>query len=708
MAQQRVFPEPLVFGLDIGTRSIVGTVGYREHNQFHIVAQATKFHDTRAMIDGQIHDIQSVGNSIIEVKNTLEAQLDGRKLKEVCIAAAGRVLKTSVGTGYHEYAENTVVNKDYIHSLEMLGVEKAYEQIVEENGTDVKYFCVGYTVIKYYLNGLDILNLEGHKANNIGADVLATFLPEEVVDGLYAAVALADLEVVNLTLEPIAAMNVAIPQEYRLLNIGLLDVGAGTSDICITKDGSITAYGMIPSAGDEITETLIKKYLVDFNTAEKIKMIGKRKSLTYKDIMGISHKITPEEVQKTVQSVVDDITKSIADKIIELNGGKSISALFVVGGGGKLPGFTELLAKHLKIAEDRVALRGMEVMQNINILVDGVKKDPLLVTPIGICLNFYEQKNNFIFVNLNQERIKLYDNDKLTVFDAAVQYGISNEKIFPRRGADITFKVDGKTRIVRGKTGEAAVIKINGKVAGMNTVIHANDQIQIEESTFGEAASFELSSLPELKKSMTFIVNDTSVTCPGYAIVNGQAQAGFYQVADGDDIEIATYYTVEELFRFMDVKPAGKVLVNNEEANMQTRIYENFKVSWKDTPEFSDLEPGSKDDIKHPPEPTVMDNEKVEEDTDTTVSEVTEQDDSIDQLFKERNASDKTIRVQVNKTSVQLSGKGAYVFVDIFDFYPFDLKNVQGKFLVMTLNGNPAEHFSPITSGDVLEIYWEK
>lgn len=39
----------------------------------------------------------------------------------------------------------------------------------------------------------------------------------------------------SLTLEPIAAMNVAIPEQYRLLNIGLIDVGAGTSDICLTK-----------------------------------------------------------------------------------------------------------------------------------------------------------------------------------------------------------------------------------------------------------------------------------------------------------------------------------------------------------------------------------------------------------------------------------------------------------------------------------------
>ena len=211
MAALVKYPEPLVFGLDIGTRSIVGTVGYQEGKQFNIVAQCVKYHDTRAMLDGQIHDIVKVGEEITYVKEELEKQLPGRKLKEVCVAAAGRVLKTSVGNSYYEFSENTVVNQEYIHSLEMLGVEKAHEQMMEENDTDVKFFCVGYTVIKYYLNGFEIGNLEGHKAHNIGADVLATFLPEEVVDGLYAAVSMAGLEIANMTLEPIAAIHVAIP-----------------------------------------------------------------------------------------------------------------------------------------------------------------------------------------------------------------------------------------------------------------------------------------------------------------------------------------------------------------------------------------------------------------------------------------------------------------------------------------------------------------
>ena len=96
-----------------------------------------------------------------------------------------------------------------------------------------------------------------------------------------------------------------------------------------------------------------------------------------------------------------------------------------------------------------------------------------------ICLNYFDQKNNFIFVTVNGDRVKLYNNDKLTIFDAAVQYGLPNEHIFPKRGEDLTFKINGKKRIVRGYNGEAAVIKRNDVVVGMNTLIEANDKIDI-------------------------------------------------------------------------------------------------------------------------------------------------------------------------------------------------------------------------------------
>ena len=472
--------DDLVFGLDIGTRSIVGVVGYMDRTGFHVVAMAQKEHDTRAMLDGQIHDIYKVGDTIRFVKNELERQLE-RQLSDVCIAAAGRVLRTVNATAEYEFEEETRVTQEHIYSLNLLAVEKAHMQINSAE-SNIQFYCVGNTPIKYKLNEFDITNLEGHKANKIGVELIATFLPDEVVDGLYEAVEYAGLQVASLTLEPIAAMNIAIPQQYRLLNIGLIDVGAGTSDICLTKDGSIIAYGMIPLAGDEITEVIAKNYLVDFNTAEKIKIAAGgdvNEPIVFNDIMGIEQTITVDEILKIADNSVDTMAKNTADKIVELNGGKPVNAVFVVGGGGKITGYTDKIADYLGIARQRVAVRGPEVLTTVDFRVDNFKKDSLYVTPIGICTNYYTQKNNFIFVNVNNERIKLYDNNHLTVVDAVMQIGFPNERLFPRRGKELEFTVNGKTHLVRGTAGEGAVVTLNGRLANLNSSIEQNEADEI-------------------------------------------------------------------------------------------------------------------------------------------------------------------------------------------------------------------------------------
>lgn len=574
--------QKLVYGLDIGTRSVVGTVGYLEKDRFVVVALRSKEHETRAMIDGQIHDIGAVSETISEVTEALEADI-GQPLHQVCIAAAGRVLRTVTTHVDIDFEGDKIITKEDIFALDSYGVEKAYEEFQQTNDLDMKFYCVGYTVMRYYMNDYPMGNLENHKARTIAADLIATFLPDDVVDGLYKAVQLAGLEVANLTLEPIAAMEVAIPQMYRMLNIALIDVGAGTSDISVTKDGSIVAYGMLPIAGDCMTEDIARHCLVDFTTAEAIKRgIETQEEVEYKDIMGLPQTITREQVLAVVAEHLDSMAKQAADKIMELNGDKPVSAVFVVGGGGKIAGYTDIVAKSLGIVKERCAVRGEEVMQKIEILPADVQKDSMLVTPIGICLNFYEQSNNFMFVTFNGQRIKLYDNNKLAIVDAAIQAEFSNEELFPKRGKALTFTFNGKQKMIRGERGESAQILLNGNPADIHTPIRANDVISVTSSSAGADARMELGKLPEYRDSIRISVNGKQMVVPKFAAVNGKLESPYYEIQEGDEVEMLGYYTVEQVTQVMDVllEKEMEILVNHAPADMQTKVYDNFSVEW--------------------------------------------------------------------------------------------------------------------------------
>lgn len=733
-----------VFGLDIGTRNVVGTVGYQtDDNEFVVTAQYVREHETRAMLDGQIHDIGRVAKTIKEVKDELEKQT-GQPLEEVCIAAAGRVLKTVTTHVEYEYAQESVVTGEDVHTLNLLGIEKAQEALKEVNDTSYKFYCVGYSTVKFFLNDEVFISLEGHKANKIGEDIIVTFLPEDVVDGLYAAVGQAGLSVANMTLEPIAAINVAIPENYRMLNIALVDVGAGTSDISITRDGSIIAYGMIPHAGDEMTEVIVQHFLVDFNMAESIKLQSTTSdTVTYKDIMSIEHTIPAQDVWDVAAPVVDSIAQEVSAKIRELNGDKTVSACFVVGGGGKIQGFTEKLAEDLDLPEERVALRGEEVLGDVTFEQEDIKKDPLLVTPIGICLNYYEQRNNFIMVRFNGERIKLYDNNRLTIVDAALQAGFSNDELFPKRGTPINFTVNGVARLVRGEAGEGAVVTMNGKPASINTPLEPNSEIIIEPSTAGEAAEYKISQLDEYNHSViTFVINGRKVSCPRFVQVNGRLEPEDYSIRENDVIETRNYYTVRQIAQFMDlvIDTDQMIFVNNEEADLDTLVYENFSVEWKtdeygvariDNNNYNDTQESDSDDAS-----VLAEQDAKSTESDNTVTRTSEQmmnqvldelhdefakeaeapavpenelpENDIQEEIHEEDSSENTVTVIVNGEPVELSGKDTYIFVDIFTHISFDLQAGKGRAIATVINGRDAQFSEELHEGDKIELYWKE
>src|SRR5690625_6815087 len=107
-----------------------------------------------------------------------------------------------------------IKDEQVIKHIELSSVQEAQKTLMEEHiiNKDASYYCVGYSVLHYELDGIHIGSLIDQIGYEARVKIIATFLPKMVIESLLAAIERANLEMDALTLEPIAAIDVLIPQ----------------------------------------------------------------------------------------------------------------------------------------------------------------------------------------------------------------------------------------------------------------------------------------------------------------------------------------------------------------------------------------------------------------------------------------------------------------------------------------------------------------
>ncbi|WP_434291162.1 rod shape-determining protein [Clostridium botulinum] len=747
MEKNHLDKQNIVFALDIGTRSILGAVGVVRDKKFHVIEESYVEHEERAMIDGQIHDVSLVANAVIKVKRDLEEKI-GIELNKVSIAAAGRFLKTYTAKSELNVDNEKEIDKDTIRSLELTSVKKAEEEVSKKSGG--KLYCVGYTVKNYYLNDYVIGNLLLQKGEKIAAEVIATFLPRYVIDSLYSVMKKVGLIVDSLTLEPIAAMEAAIPKKLRLLNLALIDVGAGTSDIAICSRDSITAFGMVSLAGDEVTEAIVQNFLVDFETAEKIKkQCSESDTVEYIDVLGLTNKIPSKDIKRVIEPVVKKISEEIGNKIIEINGEKSPNAIFLVGGGAHTPLLKEFLCEKLNMPLERAAIKDRDAVIDCSIENNKFGSEGVTVLGIGL-ISIRRLGNDFIDVMLNGSIISLFNSHKHIVMDVMLQAGINPKVLLGRNGRSIRFTLNNIKRMAFGTLATNALIKINGVKASVEDNIKEGDKIEIEFAKNGEDAKPTLKDYIKKVYSTTFFINDIIENLTPLAFVNGDKKDVNYIIKEGDNVKILFPETLGHYREYYETLKDYKYYLNGEELKEDyiiresDRIYkirdeieenkeENFQINKAD----------EKEKTKKDSELNVVEKDIVETNDEIGIREVIEDNyiQSKDNSLKNKNLQSEAleekeaaltkeyienekenreekietenfniketgIKVRVNNEEILLKGKDKYIFVDIFNHVEFDLSVAKGK-LVLLLNGKSAGYYDDLKDGDSIEIKWE-
>lgn len=664
------------FALDIGTRSIIGIYGNVENGKAIVKNVSQHLHEKRTMFDGQVHDIEAVANVARKVKEEIEKEI-GKELKNVAIAAAGRSLKTIKAITEIEFEEEIEISAKEVREIDSKGLEIAERQLKENEAESVNYYNVGHTIMTYSVDSMELKNPVGHKGKKLGLEIIATFLPKTVIDALSAVMKSLNLSISFLSLEPIVAIEVAVPENVRLLNIAMVDVGAGTSDVAITKDGLITGYAMTSTAGDEVTEAISQKYLLDFDTAEEVKCaLNSVDKVEFKDIVGQTYTMESSEVLASVEESVDTVAKNIADAIIEANG-KPTSAVFLVGGGCQVPTLKEKVAKNLELAPERVAIKTAATIDNV-ITSSAVLNGPDAITPVGILVSASKSdKDNFVSVYVNDENIRLFRSPRLKVADALLSSGFGAKSLIGKKGKSKLIDINGQKKVFQGEYGSEAKITVNSEEANIDSDIKNGDIISIIPAVEGEDA---VVMLDEILDGYKVTINDLPYPICTNIKLNGISLSSTNIPLDnGDKLNFGIIETLVDLAEEYEFDKNAIYEVNTDRVSLNTMIRPGdvIRISERTAP--------------------IESNEPKRE-----VRQI-----NIDHSIPREKSSYSIVVYCNGKVIKMVNETGKFKFVDIFEYINFDRTTPRGK-LIIRLNGERADFSKSLQDGDEIEIYWEK
>lgn len=662
----------IVFALDIGTRSVIGVLGYWQDHEFRVIDFEQAFHMRRAMRDGQIEDIDLVATVVNNVKTALEER-SGLKFDKVSIAAAGRALKTAEASFTTDLIENEAINENLLQYMEYSAIESAQSSFEKSNAAPelaIKdYYCVGYSVKSYLLDNYKIKNLLGQKGHQATVEIIAAFLPSSVLVSLYAVTAKCNLDVENLTLEPIAAIHAVVPEDIRFLNIALVDIGGGTSDIALSKDGSIIAYDMVTTAGDEITETLMKKYLTNFNSAEDMKFaMTNMEDIEIKDILGIKTTITAEEIYETSKPAIEALADAISQRILLING-SAPAAVFLVGGGSQIRGLSAFIAEKLGMPESRVALGLVNTDNGITLFSDKLLS-PTYVTPIGIGIVSALYKGcDFFSVKVNDKKIMLFNHQKIKALDALVLAGIKPTSLVGISAPNLVFTINGNRRVIKGSPSIPGKIEVNGKPANIETLVSQGDEIKVKTAKNGDTPAVSILQL----------LDDTPLSDVVYVEINGKPLLPISEDALG---QCFVSFMDDIIINIKEKQDTAAAAENLEESDVTiTKLYGsdvNTDLNKAETNETN---------LATNQEHLTTDEQPNDADTEATTS----------------------INVILNGNPVHLSkpseDEDPFIIMQLLKFVDLDTEK-RGK-LIMTVNNVDAGYSTPIQDGDSATIIWQ-
>ena len=392
-------------GLDIGTTKIVALVGRRnEFNKVEIlgVGKSKSLGVHRGVVNNITQTIQSIQQAVEEAKT-----LSGEPIDEVVVGIAGQHIRSLQHSDYITRPNpQEVISQEDVERL----VQQVYK-LVMLPGEEIIHVLPQ----EYKVDGqAEIKEPIGMYGGRLEANFHVVVGQVSSIKNIGRCVKSAGLRMGNITLEPLASSEAVLSQEEKEAGVALIDIGGGTTDLAIFKDGIIRHTAVIPFGGNVITEDIKEGCSIIEKQAELLKIKfgsawpGENRDSEIVSIPGLRGREPKEISLKTLSKIINARVVEIIEQVyLEIkNYGhdeqkkKLIGGVVLTGGGSQL--------KHLKQLVEYIT--GMDTRigyPNEHLAGDTQNKEtsPILATAVGLLMNALDHQQKADIINSEQEEM---------------------------------------------------------------------------------------------------------------------------------------------------------------------------------------------------------------------------------------------------------------------------------------------------------------
>ena len=400
-------------GLDIGTTKIVAMIGQKnEYGKIKIlgIGKSKSLGVHRGVVNNITQTIQSIQQAVQQAEG-----VSGVAIHDVVVGIAGQHIRSLQHSDYITRPNSDeVISEDdldmlcnQVYKLVMLPGEEIIHVLPQEYKVD------GQAEVKEPV---------GMYGGRLEANFHVVVGQVSSIRNIGRCVKSAGLDLAGITLEPLASANAVLSQEEKEAGVALIDIGGGTTDLAIFKDGIIRHTAVIPFGGNVITEDIKEGCSIIEKQAELLKIKfgsawpGENKDNEIVSIPGLRGREPKEITLKNLSKIIHArVVEIIEQAYLEIkNYGheeqkkKLIAGIVLTGGGSQLKHLKQLV-EYITGMDTRIGYPNEHLAGNS----DSETASPVYATATGLVMNALEkQQKNYIETQPNKKEGPSGSNDE--------------------------------------------------------------------------------------------------------------------------------------------------------------------------------------------------------------------------------------------------------------------------------------------------------